>query len=99
MLGLRTQEGERFNRFWSLVQSAAKKQGCVFFLDSGDGREFSTDDMEGEDLSGFLIPESKADAFNSAFKKGLEAGTEWSDFFRFAVWTKTGDTIEISFTE
>ena len=32
MLGLRTQENEKHKRFFEIVQNAAAKQGCVFFL-------------------------------------------------------------------
>lgn len=101
MLGLRTQEGERFERFFKLVQEEAERQGCVFFMDAGDGRDFETATMEGEDLTGFLIPAFQADAFNSRFQADLgfpHNAPEWADFFRFATWKQDGDKITIQFT-
>ncbi len=102
MLGLRTQEGERFERFFELVQKEAKKQDGVFFMDAGDGRDFETATMEGEDLTGFLIPSSQADAFNSYFQEDPEFPhnvSEWESFFRFAVWKQDGEKITIEFRE
>ena len=52
MRGLRTQEGEKFERFFALVQKEALKQSCVFFLDSGEGHIFENESMEYSDLSG-----------------------------------------------
>lgn len=101
MLGLRTQEGERFERFFKLVQEEAERQGCVFFMDAGDGRDFETATMEGEDLTGFLIPASQADAFHSRFQADSDFPhntPEWADFFRFATWKQDGDKITIQFT-
>lgn len=40
MVGLRTLEGEKFERFFELVQKEALKRGCVFFLNSGEGHIF-----------------------------------------------------------
>ena len=48
MRGLKTQESGKFNRFWTLIQAAAAQENCVFFGYAGEGRDFSTDDMEGE---------------------------------------------------
>lgn len=65
-LGIRTQrdaKDEMFMRYWQLVQDEAKKQGMVFFLEAGDGNEFELEDMEGEDLSGWLVPIAKAEEF------------------------------------
>lgn len=80
MLGLRTQENEKFNTFFAEVQKAAKKQKKVFFLDAGDGNDFSTGEMEGEDLLGWLIPEDQAEEFASEFEEFKEA-EHWDDFY------------------
>ena len=52
MVGLRTCEGEKFERFFALVQREALKQNCVFFLDSGEGHIFENENMEYSDLCG-----------------------------------------------
>ena len=52
MKGLRSQESERFNAYFSLIQDQTEKQGMVFFADAGDGRDFETETMEGEDMIG-----------------------------------------------
>ena len=53
MLGLKTQESLKFNRFWQLIQDTARNFGCVFFGFAGEGRDFETPTMEGEDFSGW----------------------------------------------
>lgn len=95
MLGLRTQESEKFNTFFSAVQDAAKKEKKIFFLDAGDGNEFSTDEMEGEDLLGWLIPEDQAEDFASEFENFKEA-EEWDDFY-VTVDCSMEDSLKISF--
>ena len=52
MLGLRTNESDKFIRFFEIVQAAARKQGRVYYLDAGDGRGFENGEYEGEDLMG-----------------------------------------------
>lgn len=64
--GLRTERDsndEAFMRYWQLVQEAAAKQGMVFFLEAGDGNDFELGDVEGADLSGWLVPVAEADEF------------------------------------
>ena len=85
MRGLRTQETNKFKKFFSIVQDAAVKKDCVFFLDSGDGRDFETDSLEGEDLMGWLIPKDKADDFEKEWETG-DVSDDWSDFFTWAIW-------------
>ncbi len=46
MKGLRTQEGEKFERFFALVQKRAQQEGKIFFLDSGDGRDIIIDEYD-----------------------------------------------------
>lgn len=89
MKGLKTQEGSRFERFWSIVQRAAQQQGKVFFLDCGEGRDFETADMEGEDLFGWLIPQADADAFEAEWKSG-HIGDRWTDFTSWVIWSDDG---------
>ena len=96
MVGLRTQEGHKFEKFFALVQEEARSQGSAFFLDCGEGREFETELLCGEDLSGWLIPLAQADKFDSQFKSGV-ISEAWLEFVRFAQWSKTGDQVRISF--
>ena len=95
MKGLKTQETNNFNKFFSIVQDTAEKEGCVFFLDAGDGRDFKTDTLEGEDLMGWLIPKEKASEFEKEWEAG-DVSDDWSDFYKWAIWDNP-DTPTITF--
>ena len=97
MKRLRTQESDKFMRFFSIVQNAARNQGYAFFLYAGDGREFETLTMEGEDLMGWLVPEEKLSAFEKEWETG-EISDDWSDMFVWAVW-KDNAVLSIEFQE
>ena len=43
--GLRTQENSKFLNFWKIVQEEASKRNSVFFLDSGEGNEIETPEI------------------------------------------------------
>lgn len=96
MLGLRTQETDKFNRFFALIQKEAEKQNSIFFADAGDGNDFETPTMEGEEMMGWLIPKEKAIEFEPLWKKS-KVDDSWTDFFTWAVWSRNGDTITIKF--
>lgn len=96
MQELRTQENEKFERFFQLVRDAAAKQGCVFFVDCGEGNEFSNADMEGENLSGWLIPESDVNRFRPGFLQN-DVSEQWDDRMRFLRWTKNSGQIDVAF--
>lgn len=85
MQGLRTQETSKFLKFFAIVQDAAQKKNCVFFLDAGDGRDFENDTLEGEDLMGWLIPKDKVFDFEKEWKQN-DVSDDWSDYFVWAVW-------------
>lgn len=91
MKGLKTQEGPKFIKFMEVVQECATALDCVFFLEAGDGREFITPDMEGEDLQGWLIPKSKSKAFESEWKNDNINDDEWEDNFVLAIWEKSNN--------
>ena len=93
MQGLRTQE---FERFFKVVQDAANDLHGVFFLAAGDGRDLIKDDLEGEDLQGWLIPDEKVKMFESLFS-GHQEDEEWDEFFCFAEWAEDNGKIEIKF--
>ena len=96
MLGLRTQETIKFEKFFSIVQAEAEKKGCVFFFDTGDGRDFENDTLEGEDLMGWLIPNDKASDFVKEYES-CNVSDDWLDFYKWAVWDNSNDMISIRF--
>lgn len=97
MRELRTEENEKFEHFFTFVRNAAAAQGAVFFVDCGEGRELLTDTLDGEDLSGWLIPQRDADRFQTEFDAGDVSG-QWDDFMRIAVWSLLSkDEIQIKF--
>lgn len=97
MEGLRTQENFKFERFFALVQQAAKAKGMRFFLDCGEGRDIETPEIEGEDLSGWLIPEKEATKFDSIFQAREEIPDKWDDCVAFAIWSLEHGNIKIEF--
>lgn len=86
MVGLRTCESKKFERFFEIVQKEAYNKGAVFFLDSGEGHMFENDDMEYEDLRGWLIPISKVNEFAKEYLKSYDDPEGWEDYFCWAVW-------------
>ena len=96
MRGLRTQESEKFNTYFALIQAAAKKQNAVFFADAGDGNDFETPDMEGENMMGWLIPTEKVAEFEPLWTVSA-VDDSWSDFFGWAIWSIVNDSVEILF--
>lgn len=95
MQGLRTQETNKFVKFFAIVQDAAEQKDCVFFLHAGDGRDFETETLEGEDLMGWLIPKEKVPDFEKEWNKD-DVSDDWSDFFVWAIW-ENADNPEIKF--
>lgn len=98
MVGLRTQESEKFNRFFALIQAEAEKQKATFFADAGDGNEFETATMEGEDMMGWLIPDDKVKEFEPLWMSS-DVDDDWTDFFKWAVWSEVNGKITIQFEE
>lgn len=98
MQGLRTQESAKFNKFFELIQTEAKRKNSVFFADAGDGNDFETPTMEGENMMGWLIPADKAPEFEPLWASSKVDDT-WTDFFKWAVWSGTGDNITIKFED
>ncbi len=96
MLGLRTQETKKFINFMELIQKEAEKEDKVFFLEAGDGNGFETEEMEGEELTGWLIPSDKVEEFKSIWEND-EIDDEWIDFFTFVDWEESNGEIKVSF--
>jgi hypothetical protein len=99
MRGLRTQESDRFNRFFRLIQEEASRQNAVFFAFAGEGNDLDLPELEGEDMSGWLVPQSCAEKFEAAWMadNSMVALEQWGGFFTWAVWEKHGGTVTISF--
>jgi len=94
--GLRTQESDKFYRFFELIQQEAEKKGCIFFAEAGDGHDYVSNTLECEDMMGWLIPKEKINEFEPLWEKD-QVPELWSDFFTFAVWKEDGDSIKIVF--
>lgn len=96
MNGLRTQESDRFCTFFGKVQDEAKKQNKVFFLDTGEGKEISTNEFEGENLSGWLIPKQKANTFETTWRN-YDNLDKWDEFYVYEIWQFNENKLKISF--
>lgn len=96
VLGLKSQESEKFLRFFSLIQSAAAQQGAVFFAQAGDGHDYQTPDMECEDMMGWLIPNSAVSVFESIWNAG-DPDDSWTQYFCWAVWHEDNGSLRIRF--
>lgn len=74
MRGLRKSEGDKFEKFFKKVQEEAKMKDAVFFLDCGQGKQYEDEEIECEDMWGWLIPEEMVSEFEPLFKEdSLEA--------------------------
>lgn len=82
MLGLRTQENNKFIEFFKLVQDEASKVNKVFFLDFGECEDIEFKDMQVDSLFGWLIPKEMVDKFKDEFEKE-KALSKWDDY---CVW-------------
>lgn len=86
----------KFKNYLNLVQEHALKQKKKFFLDCREGRTFEKDDMEGADLSGWLIPLSDADEFFEKYH-AEEGVDKWLDHMVFAIWKENERGIMVEF--
>ena len=69
MQGLRMQEDKGFENFFTIVQNTAKKQDNVFFCDDCLGDEFTLGNLEGDCMTGWLIPLDEAERFEKIYGK------------------------------
>lgn len=97
--GLRTKENEKFLNFWKIVQEEASKLDSVFFLDSGEGNEIETNEINAEDLSGWLIPKNQANEFDSLYKSFNNEiiSKSFDDFYKIASWQKKDNSFSVTF--
>ena len=96
MIGLRTQENDKFIKFFNIVQNYAAKINCIFFLDTGEGHDYTSDDLICQDLSGWLIPKTSSSEFEKDYLKYNNLDN-WDNHYKFAVWNIENSNISIDF--
>ena len=101
-LGLKRRTREE--NYIVLVNAEAAKHGATFYVNCGEGREFINRYYDGEDISGWLIPDDKNQEFESelaTIPKGrvLSAVVDekWDDYFCTATWGLDDEVIKVSF--
>ena len=85
MRGLKYPETVKFQNYFSMVQGTMYKSNCVFFLEAGEGNEFETENLEGENLTGWVIPMTLADEFEARWLAD-ECLTEYDDYYYLVEW-------------
>ena len=85
MRGLKYPESEKFENYFTMVQATMYKNNCVFFLDAGDGNEFETEALEGENLVGWAISELYADEFEAKWLAGEDLSA-YDDHYYLVEW-------------
>jgi hypothetical protein len=88
---------DKFDIFFEKVQNTAKTMESKFFVQSSEGRDFETEEMEGEDLFGWLIPNELIPEFQKEWMSQKGISDKWDDFMTFALWDKVGNDIKIIF--
>lgn len=103
------EEGEykmsiRENNFINLINIEAQKRGATFFVNCGEGREIITDKLDGEDISGWLIPNDKKQDFEAELARVAQGSVlaavideKWDEWFCTAVWKSDHDKVTIDF--
>jgi len=81
MKGLRTQENEKFIKYFEMVQNEARKRECTFFCDCGLGDVLANDSIECESMCGWLIPEQHVAEFETIFQQNLEKQHDFDAFY------------------
>lgn len=90
---------EKEKNFWNLIQEEAQKLKGSFFMDSGEGHDINKDKYEGEDFSGWLIPNERTEEFEKDWTQGKENDDKWDSFYRFAEWKEVHGEIKIEFVK
>lgn len=84
----KTSDDPKFMRFFEIVQDAANKLGKVFFLWTEENNPLMTDELDGGDLSGWLVDESDAERFDAIWRESVDdIPDELDDTFCFAKWS------------
>lgn len=100
MQGLRKPENPEFMKYWGIVQSKANDLQSIYFLDSGEGREYFGDGIEAEDVSGWLIPKDKVTEFTPLWEERSDElfDDKWDEFYVFAEWQiQNGNSLTVEF--
>jgi len=97
MIGLRTEENNKFLKYWNIIQKKAREQNKTFFLDCGEGNMFEDHEIECEDLSGWLIPDDKLTKFQKIFLSDSAITDEWEDYIVFVAWNMQDGEIFVDF--
>jgi hypothetical protein len=84
------------DEFWNFIQSESAKLGSAFFLSSGEGRDFETETMKGEDYFGWLIPLEKVNKFRCDSRQESLLDN-WNKYLKFVIWEKNDDKISVEF--
>ena len=98
MQGLRTQENDKFCRYFAIVQAEAEERDAVFFLEAGDGNDYETDLLECEELMGWLIPNSKIQEFEPLWR-AYRVDDDWTEYFLWAEWYLEDGTVRVRFRD
>ncbi|WP_050698622.1 hypothetical protein [Anaeromassilibacillus senegalensis] len=86
------------DQFFDLIQKEALKHGAKFFVSCGEGHEIQTDQFEGEDFSGWLVPLEYAESFHKDWMTSDDQILDrWGEYFTFAEWSIQGESIRINF--
>jgi hypothetical protein len=96
MRGLKTVENSKFLRYWKLVDAKAKELGKVFYAECGEGHLLEADDIECEDMRGWLIPVDQSEEFEAEWRTD-NVSDKWIDNIYWAEWSNDRGTIEIQF--
>lgn len=84
-MGIRFKESlsdTKFMNFFNIVQSAANKLGKIFFFWSDEGNGLVTDELDGGDMSGWLVDEEDAERFDAIWRKSTK---DIPDEFAFVI--------------
>lgn len=72
--------------------------GKYFFLDCGEENCFEDDNIECENLTGWLIDIDKSNEFEVIFKSFSNIDDVWDDYLAFVAWHKNDDNnISVTF--
>ncbi len=72
--------------------------GKIFFLDCGEENCFEDDNIECENLTGWLIDIDKSNEFEVIFKSFSNIDDVWNDYLAFVAWHKNDDNnISVTF--
>lgn len=98
MRGLQGWSDAKFDKFFELVQEEAAKSDSIFFVFAGEGNDFETEQISMEDLSGWLIPNNMADAFERDWleDKFSDKMQQWEDYFAWVEWAIVGGKVVVN---